>query len=440
MEDFMKNRFLKNFNVKSFETSLVESIEDFEAKIKGEKPINKKELSSIISKYNDIRFVDTSEITDFSYLFADSTYAVLDLSRWDFSNATNLSSMFWDSKELEYLDLGEVDFSKVENMYSMFRDCKNLPVIDLSNWDFDSLKTAEFMFAGCKKVKELSFKDADLSNLTIVEAMFRGCSNVEKIDFSGAKFGSFITVKDMFFHCSNLKEVDVSAFDMSEVKDSSSMFCYCKSLESLDFSNSNFDKLEIVFSMFEKCENLSNLKLPKSVNAINLSTADLLFSDCVSLKTLDLSEWRVPALETTQFMFKNCAVLEELNIKNFDLSTIEKKNGMFFRTRIKDGLVLKEGTSIEDANAAELKRLRCKNPCGSFEKAYELDSDLLSLNFTDNPEDLPFDEDIKGNGMLDVFLRNGKYYLVENEGVVYILDMEDIIKLSRYGLLSLYEE
>ena len=82
-------------------------------------PKNKNELMHIITsafkiKQYDLNYIDTSKITDMSELFANINHN-FDVSKWDVSNVTNMSSMFYYCKNFD-CDLSNWDVSNVKDM------------------------------------------------------------------------------------------------------------------------------------------------------------------------------------------------------------------------------------------------------------------------------------------------------------------------------------
>ena len=88
------------------------------------KPKDREELLHIIKdtiekegNKCDLNFIDTSEITDMSWLFDGSTFNG-DISNWDVSNVKYMNNMFYDSKFSG--DISNWDMSNVKHMNNMF--------------------------------------------------------------------------------------------------------------------------------------------------------------------------------------------------------------------------------------------------------------------------------------------------------------------------------
>ena len=179
-------------------------------------PKIKRELIQIIRDYckengwnSDLNFINTSLITDMSFLFCGETKYGYGLGRfngdiskwdvshvktmtgmfygaekfnqplnnWDVSNVRDMSYMFRDSKSFNQ-PLNKWDVSNVENMVNMFSAAKNFNQ-PLNNWDISNVNYMGYMFDDAKNFNQ-SLDDWDVSNVRNKEGMFKN-SKLEKI-------------------------------------------------------------------------------------------------------------------------------------------------------------------------------------------------------------------------------------------------------------------
>ena len=96
-------------------------------------PDTKEELIENIKEcFNDKRYnlncIDTSKITDMSYVFKLITEAHnvnFDISNWDVSNVEDMQHMFFNCINFN-CDLSKWNISNVKNMDHIFYNCNNL--------------------------------------------------------------------------------------------------------------------------------------------------------------------------------------------------------------------------------------------------------------------------------------------------------------------------
>ena len=111
-------------------------------------PTTYKELSELVNKlidergYNaNLNDIDTSEITDMSYMF-NGSYFNGDISEWDVSKVEEMYCMFYGS--MFNGDISKWDVSNVEDMDYMFYYSEFNG--DISNWDIKKVKTMKDIF------------------------------------------------------------------------------------------------------------------------------------------------------------------------------------------------------------------------------------------------------------------------------------------------------
>ena len=269
-------------------------------------PVDSSYLFAGFSNIKSINFnnnFNTSKVTDMSYMFGSGYYRSsigsiiqnLDLSTFNTSNVINMEGMFLGYRGLLNLNIDNFNTSKVTNMAGMFSMNSSLKKLDLSSFctmnviTFGINSVSYGMFYGCSSLEEIDLSSFDTSSATGMYGMFCGWSSIKNLELSNFNTSNVTSMRYMFSDCSSLEEIDLSSFNTSHVTDMSYMFETCSSLTSLDLSNFNTSSVNNMNYMFSDCSSLESLNLNGFNKIEGSSSNNNIFSNCTSLKYLDIS-------------------------------------------------------------------------------------------------------------------------------------------------------
>lgn len=202
--------------------------------------------------------VDTSNVTDMSYMFSFCVnVADLDLSNFDTSKVTTMHFMFYSTKDLVSLNISSFNTSSVTDMYGMFMGCEKLQSLDLTNFDTSKVTNMSFMLCNMSSLESLNISNFNTSKVTKMQSMF---SNASK-----------------------LKSLNVMSFDTSNVTTMDSMFYNLKLLETLDLSNFNTSKVTNMNEMFMYNECINSIYVSDKWTVVNATDSTNMFSYCTKI-------------------------------------------------------------------------------------------------------------------------------------------------------------
>ncbi|ADK31878.1 BspA family leucine-rich repeat surface protein [Brachyspira pilosicoli] len=223
------------------------------------KPQTKEELKNLV--FTDgikLSCVDTSLITDMSYLFQKSERKDFEgIEEWDTFNVTNMKGMFSFAKAFNQ-NINNWNVSKVEDMSYMFKACDsfNQPIND---WDVSNVKTMEAMFHSA-----LFFNQPlDKWNTSKVENMYEMFCRCKKFNqpLNSWNVSNVKTMESMFYSADSFNQ-PLDKWNTKKLSKMYSMFKYTDSYDSYD-SLANWD-LSKVSDISDFCANYEILykKLP----------------------------------------------------------------------------------------------------------------------------------------------------------------------------------
>ncbi|MDO4715073.1 MAG: BspA family leucine-rich repeat surface protein [Bacteroidales bacterium] len=122
--------------------------------------------------------------------------------------------------------------------------------------------------------------------------------------------------------------VGLEHLNTTKVTDMSLMFGNCISLKSLDVTSFNLNEVTNMSRMFYACFSLTGLDLP-SLEVPKLTDMSAMFVNCKSLSYLDLSSLEAPKLTDMSAMFANCGNLSYVDFSSLKAPKLTDMNNMF---------------------------------------------------------------------------------------------------------------
>ena len=115
---------------------------------------------------------------------------------------------------------------------------------------------------------------------------------------------------------------------MNYLTNTNYMFSDCSSLKNINLSNFNTQNVTIMSSMFSYCSSLENINL-SNFNTQNVTNMGRMFWGCSSLKNINLSNFNTQNVTNMGGMFWGCSSLENINLSNFNTQNVTNISAMF---------------------------------------------------------------------------------------------------------------
>ena len=277
----------------------------------------------------DLSNFDTSQVTNMSSMFRGmSNLTTLNLSNFDTSQVTNMDSMLASVSNLTTIDLSSFDTSKVTDISAMFYDLSNLITLNLSNFDTSRVTNMQDMFYGMRNLTTIDLSSFDTSKVTRMRAMFYGMRNLTTLNLSSFDTSKVTDMSLMFYNMSSLTTLNLSNFDTSQVINMYSMFDSVSNLTTLDLSNFDTSKVTNMSSMFNNMTNLTSLNV-SSFNTENVENMSGMFSQVQKLEHLNLSHFRTDKVTNMGSMFYQMSALKTINLSHFNTANVTDMSSMF---------------------------------------------------------------------------------------------------------------
>ena len=337
--------------------------------------------------------LNTEKVTDMYFMFSDcSSLTSLDLSSFNTENVTNMISMFNKCSSLASLDLSSFNTKNVTDMYGMFNYCEKLKSIDLSSFNTGKVNVMGSMFQNCTALTTIYASDKFVTTRVVYgTGMFDGCTALKgAIEYDASKTDhNYANLSNGYF---SLKPIIAYAvfdsatgtltfkYDGNKPADAYLM----NTGTDLPGWNEKTDKIKKVvfdpsfagarptscYSWFASCRNLADIEGISNLNTENVTDMSYMFSNCISLDSLDLSSFNTENVTNMSLMFFNCKSLASLDLSSFNTKSVTDMSNMFLLCTSLDSLNL---SSFNTENVTDLS--------GMFSGCTSLTSlDLSSFN------------------------------------------------------------
>ena len=320
-----------------------------------------------VSKWN------TSKVTDMGYMFFGClSNGLWYMDDWDTSSVTNMNSMFRECQYVESADFSKWNTSKVTDMRSMFQNCYRLQELNLTGWDTSKVIDMSGMFWKCYHLTTVNgLSDFDTSSLNSMYAMFYNCQSLESFDFTKwntSKMADSLGMARTFLSCTSLTSIRIGD-DCIMNYDKSSLNIFGNVPEGgtlyypLGMDADNVERwLPTGWNMVPYSSDSTIIRYtstdgkivaPDTLSATDadgnaltytntysdgqgiiefsgiVSSIEMDFQSCTTLKTFDGSNHKLKFAEKTYEMFYNCTSLTSVDVSNFDTSEVTNMNCMF---------------------------------------------------------------------------------------------------------------
>ncbi len=276
-------------------------------------PTTKGELIKLVSNLDiNLGDIDTSQITDMSFLFRCSSRSNFDgIEKWNVSNVMSMRKMFVCNSNFNS-DLSKWNVSNVTNMSGMFSGATQFNS-DLSKWDVSKVTDMSGMFSGATQFNS-DLSKWDVSNVTNMSSMFDNASVTNIISmFDNASIS-------MFDNASKFNS-DLSKWDVSKVTDMSDMFKGATQFNS-DLSKWDVSKVTDMSGMFSGATQFNSDLSKWDVSKV--TDMSEMFKGATQFNS-DLSKWNV---SNVKFMY---AMFDGAKRFNSDLSKWDVSNVIYMR-------------------------------------------------------------------------------------------------------------
>ncbi len=297
-------------------------------------PEGKTEAVSITNVWsgNDVLASPTTKNTAWNATVKGSMTKTVFLPSFRQFKPASLYSWFYYCSKLEEIEgIDNLDTSEATTMSWMFTECKKIASLDLSSWNTGKVTAMRNMFYDCAALTSLTFGTGFTNeSLTDMYGTFYKCSALQTLDLSGFKTPAVTTMRFLFQYCSKLQTLTLgTGFTNENLTDVFKAFADCTSLETLNLTDFKTPAVTDMGYLFSGCTALQSVTFAEGMNGNRSTDMSYMFYGCSSLTSVDMSQWTTPTPSSMAYMFQNCKELTSLDLHHFKLNNLQNTSYAF---------------------------------------------------------------------------------------------------------------
>ena len=339
----------------------------------------------------DVTHFNTAKVTNMNSMFeCCSSLTSLDVTYFNTANVTGMNNMFYSCSALTTIYASDNFVTdKVEYSYNMFYDCTSLKgttleyVASKTDHNYANCGTDGYFTPGCGYAEfdnatgTLTFRYKGVKpegaydlNVGITDPGWRTHKNeIKKVVFDA----SFANARPTscyywFYECKNLANIEgIENLNTEKVTNMELMFANCSTLTSLDVTKFNTANVTTLMSMFSDCSSLKSLDVT-NFDTRNVTNMFYMFNNCSGLTSLDVTKFNTAKVRNMYSMFMNCSGLKSLDVTNFDTGNVISMAYMFCECSALTSLDL---TNFNTAEVTDMSQMF--NECSALTTIYASD-------------------------------------------------------------------
>lgn len=267
------------------------------------------------------------------------------MNQWDFSNVTAMDVMFDSCTGLQNITIANT-FPKCTNIAAMFRYCTGLLALDMSECSFPTLlNMSNFLYHNLENQMNLVSLKLP-TNLNTVTNMYRAFLNNNRLmEINSFSLRDIENFDQTFRVCKSLTEIDATSWNLSKVTNFSNAFRDCRALANILGTSFNLSSTTTCSCAFQDCQALVSLPLiadlssclnidfmfyaclkltslsDTSINLSSCTSANGTFSSCKSLVRIPKLNFGTP-LTSIRSIFSDCIALSTIDLSNLNLPNL----------------------------------------------------------------------------------------------------------------------